>query len=106
MWNEKNASRETVETPYVLRRVLHDAERRYLTCDAQGVVYRYMASEEVPSELIEKAIQEAVSIGKMRSASVDGPFFEMLVETLLEDCSFGLFSGETERVYPSGCWVC
>ena len=34
-WNEKNASRETVETPYVLRRVLHDAER-YLTSTPRG----------------------------------------------------------------------
>lgn len=106
MVKEQNAELRSVETPYVLRRVLHDSERRYLTCEAQGVAYRYIASEEFPMELIERAIQEAVTLGKLRNASVDGPLFEVLVEALVDDRSFEFPGSESEVVYPSGSLVC
>ncbi len=40
------------------KRVLHDLERRYLSPDAQAKIYRYLATEEVPLEVTERAILE------------------------------------------------
>ncbi len=106
MLKEKHAASANVESPYVLRRVLHDSERRYLTCEAQGIAYRYIASEELPMKLIERAIQEAVTLGQLRNASVDGQLFEVLVEALLDDRSFEFPGSESEMISPSGSLVC
>ena len=88
------------------RRVLHDLERRYLTPDAQAKIYRYFATEEVPLEVTERAIVEAVSLAHLKNAAVDASLFDFLVNALLDDCSFEIPETASERLYPSSCTLC
>lgn len=94
-------------TPSLLiRRVFHDFERRYLSEEAQGLAYRYLMTEEVPIEITERAVLEAVSLGQLKNSAVDGLLFDALVDALLEDRSFEMPGGSAEKVYPSSCWIC
>lgn len=88
------------------RRVLHDLERRYLSPDAQAKIYRYFATEEVPLEITERAILEAVAIGRLKNAVADASLFDFLVDALLDDCSFEIPDTASERLYPSSCTLC
>ena len=81
-------------------------ERRYLAPDAQGKIYRYMVTEEVPMEIVERAIHEAVSLGQLKNSAVDAPLLEALVDALLDDRSFEIPGRSSEKVYPSSCWIC
>lgn len=90
----------------IVRRILHDFERRYLAPDAQGMVYRYFTTEEVPLDITERAIQEAVSIGMLKNSTVDALLFEALVDALLDDRSFEIPGSPLEKMYPSSCWIC
>ncbi len=89
----------------LFRRVLHDVERRYLAPDAQGRIYRYMMTEEVPREIMERAIHEAVSLGQLKNSAVDAPLLDALVEALLDDRSFEIPGLSSENIYPSSCWI-
>ncbi len=88
------------------KRVLHDLERRYLSPDAQAKIYRYLATEEVPLEVTERAILEAVSLGRLKNAAADASLFDYLVDALLDDCSFEIPETASERLYPSSCTLC
>jgi len=88
------------------RRVLHDLERRYLAPDAQAKIYRYLATEEVPLEVTERAILEAVSLARLKNAAADAALFDSLVDALLDDCSFEITETASERLYPSSCTLC
>jgi ATP-dependent protease HslVU (ClpYQ) ATPase subunit len=88
------------------RRVLHDTERRYLDPDAQARVYRYLATEEIPLEVTERAILEAVSLGRLKNVAVDAALFDCLVDALLDDCSFEIPETASEKIYPANCTLC
>ncbi|GAB1398658.1 hypothetical protein MASR2M17_14100 [Aminivibrio sp.] len=89
----------------LFRRVLHDMERRYLSPDAQGRVYRYMMTEEVPREIMERAIHEAVSLGQLKNSAVDASLLDALVAALLDDRSFEIPGNTSENIYPSSSWI-
>lgn len=90
----------------LVRRVLHDCERRYLAPEAQGRIYRYIATEEIPLEITERAIQEAVSLGALKNSAVEASLFEAIVDALLDDWSFEIPGSPSEKMYPSSCWIC
>jgi len=90
----------------LVRRILHDCERRYLAPETQGRIYRYIATEEVPLEITERAIQEAVSLGALKNSAVEAPLFDAIVDALLDDRSFEIPGSPSEKVYPSSCWIC
>lgn len=90
----------------LVRRILHDCERRYLDPEAQGIIYRYIATEEVPLDITERAIQEAVSLGALKNSAVDAVLFEAIVDAILDDRSFEIPGSPCEKVYPSSCWIC
>lgn len=93
-------------TPSGFKRVLHDTERRYLATDAQAVIYRYFLTEEVPFEVVERAILEAVSLARLKHSAIDAGLFDCLVDALLDDRSFEIQETASERVYPSSCTLC
>ena len=76
----ERARRNGTKTPLLIRRVLHDCERRSLSLEAQGIVYKCLAREEVALEVIERAIQEAVSLSFLKHSSVDGALFEAIMD--------------------------
>ena len=92
--------------PSGFKRVLHDFERRYLSPDAQSTVYRYLITEEIPLEVTERAIIEAVSLARLKNSAVDAPLFDCLVDALLDDCSFEIPETASERLYPASCTLC
>lgn len=73
----------------LLARTLHDIERRYLDMGAQTMVYRYLACRDVPREVVEKAIDEAVAFGRAQHGPVDAEIFSALVDTLFIDVYYG-----------------
>ena len=89
----------------LFRRVLHDMERRYLAPDAQGRIYRYMMTEEVPPEIMERAIYEAVSLGQLKNSTVDAHLLDALVDALLDDHFFEIPRNSSENIYPSSNWI-
>ena len=95
-----------MNSPLAFRRVLHSSERRYLSSDAQAMIYRYFATEEVPFEVTERAILEAVSLARLKNGMIDAPLFDCLVDALLDDCSFEVSEMSHERLYPSSCALC
>ena len=102
----ERARRNGTKTPLLIRRVLHDCERRSLSLEAQGIVYKCLAREEVALEVIERAIQEAVSLGALKNSAVEPPLFDAIVDALLDDRSFEIPGSPSEKVYPSSCWIC
>lgn len=86
-------------------RMLHAMERWYLDPEAQTMVYRYLACEDVPSEVVEKAIDEAVAFGRAQRHPVDAEIFGAFVDTCLVDSCFGHVWGlENRDGIPS--WIC
>jgi hypothetical protein len=102
----ERARRNGTKTPLLIRRVLHDCERRSLSLEAQGIVYKCLAREEVALEVIERAIQEAVSLSFLKHSSVDGALFEAIMDAVLDDSSFEIPGSPLEKTYPSSSWVC
>ncbi|MDI9370241.1 MAG: hypothetical protein GX181_02550 [Synergistaceae bacterium] len=92
--------------PCGFKRVLHDLERRYLAPDAQAAVYHYLITEEIPFEVTERAILEAVSLARLKNSTVDAPLLACLVDALLDDCSFEIPGTASERLYPASCTLC
>ncbi|EFC90341.1 hypothetical protein Dpep_0309 [Dethiosulfovibrio peptidovorans DSM 11002] len=70
-------------------RTLHDVERWFLDMDAQTMVYRYLACKDVPSEVVEKAIDEAVAFGRSHHRPVDAEIFSAFVDTFFIDICHG-----------------
>ena len=68
--------------------------------------YRYIATEEIPLEITERAILEAVSLGALKNSAVEAPLFDAIVDALLDDRSFEIPGSPSEKVYPSSCWIC
>lgn len=89
-------------------RMLDKLERQYLDIDAQGLAYRYMAMGDVPADVIEKAIQEAIYLGRMKNAQIDSLMFTALVEALLEDRTFDIHGAPMELINmcAGGSWYC
>ncbi len=98
----KNGTR----TPLLMRRVLHECERRSLSLEAQGIIYKCLATEEVELEVIERAIQEAVSLSFLKHSSVDAPLFEAIMDAVLDDCSFEIPGSPQGMAYPVSFRVC
>ncbi|MGI6783786.1 MAG: hypothetical protein ACOX5A_06110 [Aminivibrio sp.] len=98
--------RNGAKTPLLMRRVLHDCERRSLSLEAQGIVYRCLAGEEVELEVIERAIQEAVSISFLKHSSVDAPLFEAIMDAVMDDVSFEIPGSPAGRAYAQSSRVC
>ncbi|MDD4836446.1 MAG: hypothetical protein PHU72_05030 [Dethiosulfovibrio sp.] len=88
-----------------LFRTLHDIERRYLNMEAQTMVYRYLACVDVPREVVEKAIDEAISFGRSQRKPVDAEIFSALVDTFFLDKYYGpeLALRHSDN-YPT--WIC
>lgn len=78
----------------------------YLTGEVQGLIYRYLTTEEIPLEITERAILESVSIGMLKNSAVGTTLFEDIVEALLEDRSFETPGFPAEMVDSSNCWIC
>ena len=78
----------------------------YLTKEVQGLIYRYLLTEEIPLEITERAILEAVSIGMLKNSAVGTPLFEVIVEALLDDQSIETPGFPAEMVDLSNCWIC
>ncbi|NLA91651.1 MAG: hypothetical protein GX843_08475 [Synergistaceae bacterium] len=98
--------RMEAKTPPPMRRVLHDCEKRSLSLEAQGIVYKHLAMGKVPLEIIERAIQEAVSLCGLKHSSVDGPLFEAIVDAVMDDITFEIPVSPLEMAYPSSSWIC
>ena len=63
-------------------RIMHDLERQYLTLDAQGIIYTALLEEEISQEVAEIVINEAVNIGQLKHAKVDGDLMRDLITFL------------------------
>lgn len=88
-----------------LARTLHDLEKRYLDMGAQTMVYRYLACREVPKEVIEKAIDEAVAFGRSQHKPVDAEIFSAFVDAFFIDICHGPEWALRHRD-GSPSWIC
>ena len=64
-----------------------------------------MMTEEVPREIMERAIHEAVSLGQLKNSAVDASLLDALVAALLDDRSFEIPGNASENIYPSSSWI-
>lgn len=89
-------------------RMFDKLERQYLDLDAQGLAYRYMAAGEIPADVLEKAFQEAIYLGRMKNAMIDSLMFEALVEALMEDRTFDIQGSQADPVNMCAgrSWFC
>ncbi len=70
-------------------RIMHDLERQYLTLDAQGIIYIALLEEEISLEVAEIAINEAINIGQVKHAKVDGDLMRDLITFIEAEKSGG-----------------
>jgi hypothetical protein len=88
------------------KRILHKAERDMLSEEAQKTVYRCFSTEEIPTDVMEKAIQQAMNMGNERGSRVSEAFFLELVDAIMDDPFY------SAPVYPMGTqafirrWLC
>ncbi len=66
-------------------RSFHDWERRYLSVEAMGLAYRYYVTEQFPVEIIERAIQESLMLGRSGNIRVDQPLFSAVLNAVWEE---------------------
>ena len=70
--------------PYIPR-ILSMEEKQYLSPEAQEAAYHYFISEEVPSEVTEKAILQAHVLSGFGVRSISGELFHQLVNANVFD---------------------
>lgn len=66
-------------------RSFHDWERRYLSVEAMGLAYRYYVTEQFPTDVIERAIQEAVLLGRSGHMCIDQALFGAVLNAVWEE---------------------
>lgn len=86
-------------------RTLHRKERHYLNLDAQSMVYRYLACQEIPNEIVEKAIDEAVAHGRAHHRPVDAEILSTFVDAFFIDSFYGP-SWALHHRDGSSIWTC
>ena len=86
-------------------RTLHQMERHYLGIDAQSMVYRYLACQEIPNEIVEKAIVEAVAHGKTHHRPVNAEVLSTFVDAFFIDKLYGP-SWALRHKDGSSVWTC
>ena len=70
--------------PYVPR-ILSVEEKRYLSPEAQEAAYHYFITEEVPSEVTEKAILQAQVLSGFGVRAISGELFHQLINANIFD---------------------
>ncbi len=64
-------------------RVLHPQERRYLAEDAEGLYYHFQNFSELDQDLLSRALEETVAIGRYTSTEAGAQVFLSVVDALL-----------------------
>jgi hypothetical protein len=84
-------------------RSFHEWERRYLSVEAMGFAYRCYVTEQFPTEVIERAINESLLLGRSGHMCIDQALFSAVLnavweeEALLPSGSVFLSTENTER---------
>lgn len=89
-----------------MRRIFHTLERRYLSPEAQGVIYSLLDAQSVSPDITENAIQQAVILGSMSGTVIDAPTFEAVLEAVTLNPAFSIPFTATFALTPSNSWVC
>ena len=87
-------------------RMLSELERRSLTPDAVQFVYRLLYVYRVPCAILERALLEAVLLGRMRSAPVDLAALEGLVDRAFDSKAPGATLPRRGAGDASSSWTC
>ena len=74
-------------------RILSVEEKQFLSPEAQNVAYHYFMTEEVPSEVIEKAILQAQVLSGFGVRAISGELFHQLIDVNIFD-DFSMFSSQ------------
>ena len=77
-------------------RILAEQERRFLSEDAQELAYIYIQESQIPSEVLEKALLEAMIIGRQHKGRVSPEILEYLIMNQYEMHCSSIGAG-TER---------
>ena len=77
--------------PYVPR-ILSMEEKQFLSPEAQEAAYHYFVTEEVPSEVTEKAILQAQVLSGFGVRAISGELFHQLINANIFDDLSGLSS--------------
>ena len=99
---EKSGARKNVRAS----RVFNGLECRYLSQEARLLASSLLHSQSVSPETTERAIHQALLLGRASESSIDGETFESLVEAVAMDPSFTIPIMLLPSMPPSGNWVC
>ena len=89
-----------------IRRIFNGPERRYLSLEAQSMVYGLLDSISVPHDVTERAVQQAVALGSISGQKIDAMTFEALFHAVTLNPSFKIPFWIVSTVSPSRTWIC